>query len=48
VKKLHPMDLKTATAKYVNESLDPIRTHFAENAEAKRLKELVESYQVTR
>ncbi len=47
-KKLHPMDLKAATARAVNEILEPIREHFANDEEAKRLKELVESYQVTR
>jgi len=47
-KKLHPMDLKAATAKYVNKLLDPIRKHFETDKEAKRLKGLVESYDVTR
>jgi len=47
-KKVHPMDLKTATARAINDILEPIRKHFAENQEAKRLKELVESYHVTR
>jgi len=40
-KKLHPMDLKTATAKYINRLLDPIRKHFAKDKEAKRLQEQV-------
>ncbi len=47
-KELHPMDLKAATAKYVNEILQPIRDHFANDPAAKRLKEQVESFAVTR
>jgi len=46
--KVHPMDLKSAVAKYVNEMLEPIRQHFEKDREARRLKELVESYTVTR
>jgi hypothetical protein len=42
------MDLKTATAKYINELLIPVRKYFAENPEAQKLQKLVESYQVTR
>ncbi len=45
---LHPADLKTSVAKYINELLIPVREHFSKNAKAKKLKELVESYQVTR
>ncbi len=47
-KELHPMDLKAATAKYINRILDPIREHFEKDPEAKRLKEQVQSFQVTR
>jgi len=47
-KKLHPMDLKTATATYINRILDPIREHFAKDKEAKHLQEQVTSFQVTR
>lgn len=46
--KLHPMDLKTAVAKYVNGLVEPVRTHFEKNAKAKKLLEQVQSYQVTR
>lgn len=45
---LHPMDLKTATAKYINQLLEPVRDYFEKNKEAKKLKELVDSYSVTR
>lgn len=45
---LHPADLKSATAKYINGLLVPIREYFEKNKEAKKLKELVESWQVTR
>jgi len=44
---LHPADLKTMVAKYLNLALQPIRDHFS-SGEAKKLKELVESYAVTR
>ena len=45
---VHPMDLKTATASYINQILEPVRQHFEKNTKAKKLKELVESYEVTR
>ena len=45
---VHPSDLKTAAAKYINQLLQPTRDYFEKNKEAKKLKELVESWQVTR
>jgi tyrosyl-tRNA synthetase len=45
---LHPMDLKSATAFYINEMVKPIREHFQKNAKAKKLFETVQSYQITR
>jgi len=45
---LHPMDLKAAVVKCLNELLIPVRDYFDKNKEARRLKEVVESYQVTR
>jgi len=47
-KQVHPSDLKNATAKYINKLLDPVRDHFETNKEAKKLKEQVLSYQVTK
>lgn len=47
-KLLHPQDLKTAVIKYLDELLQPVRKHFEENAEAKKLLETVKSYSVTR
>lgn len=47
-KKIHPMDLKNATAKYVNLLLDPVRKHFETNAHAKHLAEQVASFSVAR
>jgi tyrosyl-tRNA synthetase len=47
-KKLFPLDLKNALAKYINNYLEPVRKHFIENEEARKLKELVDSYQITR
>lgn len=41
---LHPMDLKKATAKYINELLDPVRIHFSTDSYAKELLKEVNSY----
>ena len=46
--KIHPMDLKKATAFYINELVKPVREHFTKDEKAKKLKDLVESYTVTR
>lgn len=48
VGKLHPADLKSATAGYINEMIKPIRKHFEKNAKAKRLLGKVKSFEVTR
>ncbi len=45
---IHPMDLKNTVTKYINELLEPVRAHFANNKDASELKELVESYTTTR
>lgn len=45
---LHPMDLKQATAYYINELVKPVREHFSKNKKAKELKEKVESFEITR
>ena len=45
---IHPLDLKEATAKYVNEVIEPVRKHFKTDAKAKKLLEEVSSYEVTR
>jgi tyrosyl-tRNA synthetase len=45
---IHPMDLKNAVAAAINAMLEPIREHFARDEAARRLKETVESYEVTR
>ena len=47
-KKLHPMDLKTAVAKCINELLAPVRKHFETNKKAKELLEKVKSFSITR
>jgi tyrosyl-tRNA synthetase len=47
-KELHPQDLKTATAEYINKLLDPVRTHFENNSQAKELLKKVQSFKVTR
>jgi len=43
-KEVHPMDLKSATAKYIDEFLEPIREHFKKNTKAKKLLERVNSF----
>jgi tyrosyl-tRNA synthetase len=45
---LGPVDAKQAAAKQINLLLDPVREHFEKNAEARRLKEQVDSFKVTR
>jgi len=45
--KLHPLDLKRATAKYLSEILEPVRKYFEGNEEAKRLYERIKD-KVTR
>lgn len=47
-KKIHPLDLKTTCAKYINEFLEPVRKHFSENKEAKELLKKVEGFKVTK
>lgn len=47
-KDLFPLDIKNSLIKYLIEFLQPVREHFETNQEAKKLKELVESYKVTR
>jgi tyrosyl-tRNA synthetase len=47
-KLLHPQDLKATVVKLLDQLLQPVRKHFEENAEAKKLLETVKSYQVTR
>jgi tyrosyl-tRNA synthetase len=46
--KLHPMDLKNTTAKYLNEMIAPAREHFEKNKKAKELYETVKQYAITR
>ena len=46
--KIHPIDLKKTTAHYINELLMPVREHFEKNKDAKKLKELIGSFEVTR
>ncbi|MGM5484624.1 MAG: tyrosine--tRNA ligase [Nanobdellota archaeon] len=45
---LHPMDLKKAIAEYIDKMIEPVRKHFRENEEAKRLLEKIRGFQVTR
>ena len=46
--KIHPQDLKKSVANYLNQFLAPVRDHFENDNEAKKLKEEVESYTITR
>ncbi len=47
-KKLHPSDLKNATAKCIDELLAPVREHFEKDRKAKELYEAVKGYRITR
>jgi len=47
-KLLHPQDLKVTVVKLLDQLLQPVRKHFEEDAEAKKLLETVKSYQITR
>jgi tyrosyl-tRNA synthetase len=46
--KVHPADLKPAVAKSINEMIEPVRKHFETDPQAKKILELVRSFQVTR
>ncbi|HVM44340.1 MAG TPA: tyrosine--tRNA ligase [Candidatus Thermoplasmatota archaeon] len=46
--KVHPMDLKKAASRYVNEVLQPTRERFEKDEKARALKEQVDAWQVTR
>ncbi len=46
--KLHPMDLKNAVSEYLNKALDDFRKKFNKSSKAKKLYNLVKSYEVTR
>ena len=47
-KALHPMDLKSSVIEIIDSLLQPVRNHFEQNEEAKKLLEQVKTYQVTR
>ena len=46
--KIHPMDLKNSVAEKLDELLEPVRNHFANNARAKKLLQEVRSFEITR
>lgn len=45
---VHPVDLKNAVAKYLDEMISPIREHFEKNKKAQELLQLVKSQEITR
>ena len=45
---IHPLDLKTAVAFYINEMIKPIREHFKKSKTASKLYDTVKNYKVTR
>lgn len=47
-KEIHPQDLKTTAVKLIDQLITPVRRHFEEDPEAKKLLAKVKSYQVTR
>ncbi|MFH1399430.1 MAG: tyrosine--tRNA ligase, partial [Candidatus Woesearchaeota archaeon] len=46
--KIHPADLKKATALYINKMVEPVRKHFETDRKARELQEFVKSERVTR
>lgn len=47
-KQVHPMDIKNTLTKLLDQLIEPVRRHFEENGEAKKLLEEVKSFQITR
>ncbi|CRG98087.1 tyrosine--tRNA ligase, putative [Plasmodium gallinaceum] len=45
---VHPLDLKDNVAIYINKLLQPVRDHFQNNAEAKKLLSEIKKYKVTK
>ncbi|CAD2098559.1 tyrosine--tRNA ligase, putative [Plasmodium vinckei lentum] len=45
---IHPLDLKDNVALYINKMLQPVRDHFQNNAEAKKLLSEIKKYKVTK
>jgi tyrosyl-tRNA synthetase len=46
--KIHPLDLKTTVASYINQLIMPVREHFEKNGKAKNLLQQVKSFEITR
>ena len=46
--RIHPKDLKEELTKSINQMIEPVRKHFQENEEAKKIFEKVKSYKVTK
>jgi len=47
-KEIHPLDLKTTIAEYINELLEPVRKHFKNSKKARELEKQVLSYETSR
>ncbi|CXI78007.1 tyrosine--tRNA ligase, putative [Plasmodium berghei] len=45
---IHPLDLKDNVASYINKMLQPVRNHFQNNAEAKKLLSEIKKYKITK
>lgn len=45
---IHPADLKNSVAMYLDQMIDPIRTHFEKNKKANQLFEFVKKQEITR
>ena len=45
---LHPEDLKKSVAIVINSLLEPIRLHFRQDPDARRLMEEIQTYRVTK
>ena len=46
--KIHPLDLKSAAVEYLDRLIEPVRKHFETNPKARKLKEFLDSQEITR
>ncbi|HDH91570.1 MAG TPA: tyrosine--tRNA ligase [Candidatus Aenigmarchaeota archaeon] len=46
--RIHPLDLKNSLVEYLDQILEPIRTHFEKNKKARKLYEIVKNAEITR
>ena len=47
-KEIHPMDLKNAVSENLNKMIEPVRKYFETNQEAKKLRDEIQNFSVTK